>query len=96
MNGMNRTIDKWNGLYSAAVAVLLFGLIASGCNKSANQTAANTPPNGPAQAARAPAENPAPPAPGGTQPAPDAQQAAPAPVPAPAAAAPGGRVTDGT
>ena len=78
---MKNSIRKWNAFSGAASAVLAFGLMTSGCNKSADQTATNNPPNAPAQAA---ADNSATPAPAGNQ----TQPAVPAPMPAPAAAAP--------
>jgi hypothetical protein len=60
---MNRVLGKRNGLSYTASAVLALGPMPSGCKKSAEQTAANNPPDPPTQAVpvdiRQPAGRPA-------------------------------------
>jgi hypothetical protein len=59
----NRVLGKRNSLIHTPLAVLALGLMPSGCKKSADQTAANNPPNPPTQTVpvdiRQPARRPA-------------------------------------
>jgi hypothetical protein len=56
----NRVLGKRNSLIHTPLAVLALGLMPSGCKKSADQTAANNPPNPPTQTVPVDIRQPAP------------------------------------